>query len=103
MYSEGLIEDASYLLSEWLSLSAVHGSIGFPEITVPITVVLRKAMKRAKSAGSSGKDVGHIKTLLERVEESSRWVEQKRKGVHLAPGKIDAIGEWEKDLKMHLE
>ncbi|KAK1232188.1 Nucleolar Complex 2 protein [Marasmius sp. AFHP31] len=103
VYSEGLIEEASYLLSEWLAVSAVHGSIGFPEITVPITVVLRKAMKRAKSAGSSGKDVVHIKTLLERVEESSKWVEQKRKGVHLAPGKIDVLGEWEKELRVHLE
>ncbi|KAL0579392.1 Nucleolar Complex 2 protein [Marasmius crinis-equi] len=102
VYSEGLIEEASYLLSEWLAVSSVHGSIGFPEITVPITVVLKKAMKSAKSGGLSGKDLGHIKTLLERVEESTHWVEQRRKGVQLAPGKIDAIQEWERELGSQL-
>ncbi|KAG7087567.1 hypothetical protein E1B28_013522 [Marasmius oreades] len=99
VYSEGLIEEASYLLSEWLAVDTVQGSIGFPEITVPIIVVLKKAMKNAKSRGSSGGGVGHIKTLLERVEESSRWAEQKRKGVQLAPGKIADVQEYEQGLR----
>ncbi|KAF9264587.1 Noc2-domain-containing protein [Marasmius fiardii PR-910] len=99
VYSEGLAEEASYLLSEWLAVDVVHGSIGFPEITVPIVVVLKKAMKSAKSHGSAGKDVGHIKTFIERVEESTKWAEQKRKGVQLVPGKVVDIQEYERGVR----
>ncbi|KAK7035358.1 Nucleolar Complex 2 protein [Paramarasmius palmivorus] len=102
VYIEGLIEEATYLLSEWLAVKVVHGSIGFPEIAVPVIVVLRKAMKNAKS-GSLIKDVGQIKTLVERVEESAKWVEQKRKSVRLAPGKIADVEEWESQLKQKLD
>ncbi|ESK89920.1 nucleolar complex protein 2 [Moniliophthora roreri MCA 2997] len=103
VYIDGLIEEASYLLSEWLAVKAVHGSIGFPGITVPIIVVLRKAMKGAKSGSSSGKDVAQIKTLAERIEDSSKWVAQKRKSLRLAPGRIAEVEEWERELKQKLD
>jgi hypothetical protein len=34
-----------FLLAEWLAAAPVHGSIGFPEIVVPIVVLLRKSLK----------------------------------------------------------
>ncbi|KAF7373362.1 Noc2-domain-containing protein [Mycena sanguinolenta] len=96
IYSEGLIEEAVYLLAEWLASPAVHGSIAFPETTVPVVVMLRKSVKAAKMG--SAKDLGLVKGLLERIEESARWVEQKRKGVVLAPNRLGEVREWERKL-----
>ncbi|KAF7326840.1 Noc2-domain-containing protein [Mycena venus] len=65
IYSEGLIEEAVYLLAEWLASPPVHGSIAFPETVVPVVIMLRKSIKTAKtggaSAASSAKDLGLVK------------------------------------------
>lgn len=109
VYSEGLVEEAAYLLAEWLVSKPVHGSIAFPEIVIPVVVVLRKTMKRASKGGQSGsgtgssKDLGLVKGLVERIEESAKWVEQRRKGVELAPGRIIEVQEWERDMKEKVE
>ena len=39
-----------------------------------------------------------VKGLVERIEESARWVEERRKGVTLAPSKLGDVREWEKTL-----
>ena len=96
------MEEASYLITEWLATEAVHGSIAFPEIVVPIVVQLRKSIKDSKSSQGPAKNQVVIKTLLERVEESARWVEERRRKVTFAPGKIDNVAEWERDLKTKL-
>ncbi|KAJ7777519.1 Noc2-domain-containing protein [Mycena maculata] len=107
IYSEGLVEEAVYLLAEWLVSGAVHGSVAFPETVVPVVIMLRKSVKAAKTgaaaASSSAKDLGLVKGLLERIEESAQWVEQRRKGVVLAPSKLGEIREWEKRLTATLE
>ncbi|KAJ7875397.1 Noc2-domain-containing protein [Mycena olivaceomarginata] len=107
IYAEGLVEEAVYLLGEWLASPAVHGSIAFPETTVPVVIMLRKSIKAAKTGGASGassaKDLGLVKGLLERIEESARWVEQKRKGVVLAPSKLGEVREWERGLVANVE
>ncbi|KAL0952733.1 hypothetical protein HGRIS_006964 [Hohenbuehelia grisea] len=96
VYSEGVVEEAAHLLAEWLGSPVVQGSIAFPEITVPIAVSLRKALKATKgSKGSSGKDIGVVKALLERIEDSTKWVEQKRANVSFAPGQMEEVDEWE--------
>ena len=96
---EGLLEESSYLLAEWLATEAVHGSVAFPEIVVPILVQLRKSLKDAKSVQGSGKNQGVVKILLERIEESARWVEGRRNNVTFAPGNTENVDEWERDLK----
>lgn len=105
MYYEGITEETTFLLAEWLASPAVHGSIGFPEITVPIVVLLRRSLKAAKSnsaAAGTAKEQGMVKTLLERVEESAKWVENLRKNVPFAPGKMAAVADWEGGLKRQL-
>ena len=99
--SEGLIEETAYLLVEWLASASVHGSIAFPEIIVPIVVLIRKSLKNPKAG--SGKDQSLVKVLLERIDESARWMEQRRKTVHFSPGKISDVQEWEKTLKTKLD
>jgi nucleolar complex protein 2 len=102
VYSEGIAEEATYLLAEWLASPTVHGSIGFPEITVPVVVQLRRSLKAAKSnsaASGTAKEQNIVKTFLERVEESAKWVENLRKNVAFAPGKMLAVEQWEKGLR----
>jgi nucleolar complex protein 2 len=107
VYSEGILEETAFLLGEWLLSPAVQGSIAFPEIIVPIVTVLRKSLKTARSksgAGTgSGKDYDVVKILLERVEESGRWMEAKRKDISFAPGRLGDVQRWETDLKSTIE
>ena len=101
VYNEGLAEEAAFLLAEYLASPPVHGSIGFPEVTVPIVLLLRKAIKGAKHApgkGAKAKEAGLAKALVERVEESAKWAEQKRRGVSFAPGRLGEVERWEADV-----
>lgn len=101
VYAEGLVEESSFLLAEWLATRSVQASIAFPEITVPLVVMLRKAVKTAKASSNSlGKDVGAVKGLVERIEDSARWVEQKRSTVTFAPGKLSEVDDWQVALKV---
>ncbi|KAG6856847.1 hypothetical protein H0H87_012905 [Tephrocybe sp. NHM501043] len=106
VYYEGVLEESTYLLTEWLASPSVQGSIAFPEIVVPIVVLLRKALKAARSGSSgssSGKDQSVVKVLLERVEESAKWVEQRRKNVSFAPGQVGEVESWENNLSGKVE
>ncbi|KAM5532673.1 hypothetical protein V8D89_013642 [Ganoderma adspersum] len=106
VYNEGLAEESAFLLAEYLASPPVHGSIGFPEVTVPIVLLLRKAVKGAKNAqgkGAKSKEAGLAKALVERVEESAKWAEQRRKGVLFAPGKLGEVERWEDDLAGKLD
>ncbi|KAI0944516.1 hypothetical protein AcW1_002201 [Taiwanofungus camphoratus] len=95
VYNEGLVEEVTYLFAEYLASAPVHGSIAFHEVVVPIVMILRKAVKVAKSSSWKAKEAGLAKGLVERIEESARWVEQKRKGVTFAPGRLGEVEAWE--------
>ncbi|KAK0463081.1 Noc2-domain-containing protein [Desarmillaria tabescens] len=99
VYAEGLIEESSFLLAEWLSTAAVQGSIAFPEIVIPILVTLRRSLKAARVGSGSGKDLGVVKTLIERVEESARWVESRRKNLKIAPAQLGDVDAWQEEAK----
>jgi len=99
--SEGLTEESAFLLAEWLASSSVHGSVAFPEIVVPIVVLLRKSLKNSKTG--LGKEHSLVKGLLERIDESTQWVERRRKSVQFAPSKIGDVQEWEKAARSNLE
>lgn len=108
---EGIVEETSYLLAEWLASESVHGSIGFPELVVPIAIFLRKALKSPSGATSKTKGKGKpasalgskenasLRTLVERIEESAKWIEQKRSGVKFAPSKLSEVENWERDFR----
>ncbi|EIN05833.1 Noc2-domain-containing protein [Punctularia strigosozonata HHB-11173 SS5] len=108
VYAEELVEDATFILAEWLASRPVQGSIAFPEIAVPITIVLRKALKSAtksKQSGGgkgkpSGKEASFVKGLVDRIEESAKWVEQQRKSVEFAPKQTSQVQEWERAVKV---
>lgn len=100
VYSEGLAEEAVYLLAEYLSSPPVQGSIAFPEIVVPVTTTLRKSLKSAKGSSWKSKEISLTKGLVERIEESAKWSERQRKSVNFAPSKLHEVNSWERDLKM---
>ncbi|KZV72289.1 Noc2-domain-containing protein [Peniophora sp. CONT] len=103
VYAEGVADETVFILAEWLSTRAVQGSIAFPELVVPLVVMLRKALKAAKSGKGTGKEAGIVKALVERVEESSRWVDERRKSVTFAPGQLDDVARWQTDLRQKLD
>lgn len=96
-YTEGLVNEAAFSTAEWLSVRAVHGSIAFPELVVPIVASLRRSLKVVHNRP---KVSAAVKTLVERIEESARWTSQHRTGVSFAPGNTDAVGLWEADLDL---
>ncbi|EAU87524.1 hypothetical protein CC1G_11196 [Coprinopsis cinerea okayama7 len=103
VYSEGLVEEASFLLAEWLASKPVLGSIAFPEVVVPIVVALKKSLKSGAKVLGGGKEAGVVKTLLERVDDSAKWIEGRRKNVNFAPGQLGEVREWEENLRSQLD
>lgn len=101
-YHSALVEEASYLLAEWCSSGQVLGSIAFPEISVPITVSLRRALKKTKAAKGrpSGRDVELVRALVEKIEESATWVEKRRSGVQFGPSNVEQVKRWEQDVNL---
>ncbi|KAF9556463.1 Noc2-domain-containing protein [Agrocybe pediades] len=106
--SEVVTEEAVYILAEWLASAPVHGSVAFPEMIVPVTVMLRKGLKsssssgKGKGGGGGGKEAALVKLVLERTEESAKWVEAKRRNVEFAPSKLGSVVQWERDVRGQL-
>ena len=92
-----MAHEVAFLTAEWLSVRTVHGSIAFPELVVPIVASLRRALKTTRSGATMS---ATVKTLVERIEESARWISQRRVGVTFAPGNTAAVGHWEADLEL---
>lgn len=97
VFNENVVEEASFLLAEYLNSGPVLGSIAFPEIVVPVVLTLRKAIKVGKGSNRKSKEVGIVKALVERIEETAKWVEQKRKGVNFTPKRLDEVEVWERN------
>ncbi len=87
------------MLAEYLGSAPVLGSIAFPEVVVPVVLTLRKAIKGGKVQPWKSKEVSIVKGLVERIEETAKWVEQRRKGVSFAPKRLDEVEEWERDIR----
>lgn len=97
VYEEGVIEEATYLLGDYLSTRPIIGSIAFPEVVTPIAVILRRALKTGKVSGGSAKSkgAGMVKNLVERMEESAKVTETQRLSVRFGPGDTKEVDEWE--------
>lgn len=94
------MDEAAFLLVEYLSSAPVHASVAFPEIIVPIVDTMRKAAKIAQKGKGKGKGVSTVKALVERIEESAKWVEDKRRGISFGPGKMEEVENWQSGVKI---
>ncbi|KAG8908846.1 Nucleolar Complex 2 protein [Tulasnella sp. 403] len=90
--SAGVVEECTFLLGEWCE--CVHGSIAFPELMIPVLATLKRTIKKSKG----GKGVMDLKVLVERIEESCRWVETRRSTVKFAPGDGRQVADWQRNI-----
>jgi nucleolar complex protein 2 len=96
IYQESLGEELTYLLGEYHSTPHICNSIAFPEISLPVIVMIKRHIKKG-SAGSP-KVVNGLKTLVEKLESQRTLVENKRRGVGFAPRDRAEVGRFEEEL-----
>ena len=94
-----VLEDATFLLARVLASPHIQCSVAFPELVVPILVSLRKSLKKA----SGGKEATVVKGLVDRVEETSKIMSTKRKGLDFGPRAGDKMRQWEKERRSEAE
>ncbi|KAF2401579.1 Noc2-domain-containing protein [Trichodelitschia bisporula] len=85
-YQDGLGEQVAELYSEFLVLWCK--SISFPELVLPIVVLLRRWLKEVghKTTGNkNGKINAAIALVVQKVEANSAWIEERRARVDFAP------------------
>ncbi|CAE6412658.1 unnamed protein product [Rhizoctonia solani] len=89
--AESVVQEAVWLLAE----SVPSNSVAFPEVVFPIMLTLKKSLKKTSSA--SGKVVQGIKSLIEHLEEHSKWTTEQRKNVQFGPERWEDVERWEQE------
>ncbi|GAA6013271.1 hypothetical protein JCM10207_000838 [Rhodosporidiobolus poonsookiae] len=88
VYADALVDELIALASDYYA--ALSTSIAFPELALPAIVALRRAAKRFTSTGQP-RTATQLKQLVERLEASSRWIDERREKVEFAPAKRDKV------------
>jgi nucleolar complex protein 2 len=86
VYQDGLGEQICELLSEFLVLWCRN--IAFPELALPLTVMIKRWLKDAgsdRNGNRNHKINGQIKLVLHKIELNAKFVEEKRAKVEFAP------------------
>jgi nucleolar complex protein 2 len=86
VYQDGVGEQVVELLSEFFVLWTKN--IAFPELSLPIVVMLKRWLKEAGSRGNGNKNskINHtVLLLVQKLELNSRWIEERRAKVTFAP------------------
>ncbi|CAE6453743.1 unnamed protein product [Rhizoctonia solani] len=89
--AESVVQEAVWLLAE----SIPSNSVAFPEVVFPIVSTLKKLLKKTSSA--SGKVVQGIKSVVEHLEEHSKWTIEQRKNVQFGPERWNDVERWEQE------
>lgn len=77
VYQRGLFESVLSLFYDYFAIP----SISFPELCVPITVFLKRWMKKSKNPFMSK----NVRVLLEKIQEQSSWTEKERSRLSISP------------------
>jgi nucleolar complex protein 2 len=80
-YQDSLAEEITFLLLE--SQALMSTSISFPEMSIPVVTLLKRFTK--KNGGKGGKATSLFKVLIDKIETTAKWVNEKRKNVEFAP------------------
>lgn len=103
IYQDGVGEQVSELLSEFFVLWST--SIAFPELELPVIVMLKRWLKEVskKNSGNKNNKVNSmIILLIQKLEANSKWIEERRAKVDFAPNNRTGVDgflkgyEWEK-------
>lgn len=78
-YSDGLIDEVSFLLLEYFACLSLN--IAFPELVIPPLVTMKKHIKTT----GNKKLAGALKALVEKMEANKVWIEERRAKVDFAP------------------
>ncbi|KAF7192867.1 Nucleolar complex protein 2 [Pseudocercospora fuligena] len=101
-YQDGVAEQVQELLSEFFVMWAKN--IAFPELALPVTVMLRRWLKEANSrgkakAGNKNQKInGMMQLLVQKLEANSRWIEERRAKVEFAPNDRRGVEAFLKDV-----
>lgn len=86
VYQDGLGEQVSELLSEFFVLWSK--SIAFPELALPVVVMLKRWLKESshRQSGNKNSKVNQMIVLLvQKLDANSKWIEERRARVDFAP------------------
>ena len=86
VYAGQIAEEVQYLLLEFVATQA--RSLAFPELSIPISVQLRRTMKTFAHSSTSNKTETLLRTLLDKVAQQKVWVEKRRQGIDYAPASL---------------
>jgi len=103
VYQDGVGEQVAELLSEFFVLWST--SIAFPELALPVIVMLKRWLKDAnnKSTGNKNNKINSgLLLVIQKLEANSKWIEERRAKVDFAPNDRAGVEgflkgfEWEK-------
>ena len=95
VYQDGVAEQVVELFSEFFLLWAK--SIAFPELQLPVVVMLKRWLRSMNSKTSGNKNTKinqSVLLLVQKLESNARWIEERRNKVTFAPrdrAEVDAF------------
>jgi nucleolar complex protein 2 len=103
VYQDGVGEQVAELLSEFFVLWST--SIAFPELALPVIVMMKRWLKDAgnKTSGNKNNKINSAFILvIQKLEANGKWIEERRSKVDFAPNNRAGVEgflkgfEWEK-------
>jgi nucleolar complex protein 2 len=103
VYQDGVGEQVAELLSEFFVLWST--SIAFPELALPVIVMMKRWLKDAgnKTSGNKNNKISSAFILvIQKLEANGKWIEERRSKVDFAPNNRAGVDgflkgfEWEK-------
>lgn len=92
VYQDSICDELVELLVEFYTAHCL--SIAFPELAIPAIIQIKRFMKRSKNV----KFNRQLQTVVERLEQNSKWIEQKRsKDVDFAPRNREKLSSFLRD------
>jgi nucleolar complex protein 2 len=86
VYQDGVGEQVIELFSEFFVLWSK--SIAFPELQLPVTVMLKRWLRTASSKSTGNKNAKlnqGLLLLVQKLEANARWIEERRNKVQFSP------------------
>lgn len=103
VYQDGVGEQVAELLTEFFVLWST--SIAFPELALPVIVMIKRWMKEACNKNSGNKNAkvnASLGLVVQKLEANTKWIQERRTKVDFAPNNRSGVDnflkgfEWEK-------
>jgi len=99
VYQDGVGEQVSELLSEFFVLWCKN--IAFPELSLPVIVLLKRWLKESSSRSSGNKNSkvnSIIAIVVQKLDANAKWIEERRAKVEFAPNDRAGVEGFLKDV-----